>query len=543
MNSKDSKIFVRRPAKNNRSTPLLTRESKTRDWLSKKNFFLTVSAAGFFLLLTAMGLDAFQKKRAEAALDFSGNTITVKAGGNFQVALDRAKPGDTILLESGATFRGAFKLPKKNGDEFITVRSTAPDAQLPPEGRRIEPSKYAAVLPKVESDVKGEPAIAALGGAHHFRFIGIEFGPTVEGLYDIIRLGSGAEKSADELPHHIEFDRVWIHGGEKDGQRRGIAANGRHIKIQNSHISGIRRRGEESQAIAVWATDGPVEIVNNYLEAAAENILFGGAGSVLKLVPTDCIVRNNHLNKPLEWRSESWVVKNLFEIKNGRRIKVENNLMTNNWAMGQDGTAILFTTRADNGDATIIEDIEFINNIVRGSANAINVFGGEGSGGHRLKISNNQFEDINGEKWGSAGYFMKLTDWNGLIIENNTILQSGSIISAYGQPVKDFVLRNNIVFENEYGIKGDNTGSGQATIDKYLPNGTVACNLIIGRKNSLYAEENIFTESIGQVGFADREKGNYRLKSDSAYFKKPCGGRRFGADIDSGTVGKNQIDP
>ena len=539
MNSRGSKIFVRRPAGNDTSPPPLSRDSKTRDWLTKKNFFLTVSAAGFFLLLTALALGAFQKKRAEAALDFSGDTITVRAGGNFQTALDRAKPGDTILLESGATFKGAFKLPKKNGEEFITVRSSAPDAQLPPAGTRIEPSKYASVLPKVESDVKGEPAIAALGGAHHFRFIGIEFGPTVEGLYDIVRLGSGAEKSADELPHHIEFDRVWIHGGEKDGQRRGIAANGRQIRIQNSYISGIWRRGEESQAIAVWATDGPVEITNNYLEAAAENILFGGAGSFLKLVPTDCVVRHNHLNKPLEWRSEDRVVKNLFEIKNGRRIKVENNLMTNNWAMGQDGTAILFTTRADNGDATIIEDIEFAGNIVRGSANGINVFGGEGGGGRRLKISNNLFEDINGGKWGSAGFFMKSTDWNNLVIENNTILQTGSIISAYGQPVKDFVMRNNIVFENEYGIKGDNTAPGQATIEKFFPNAAVVCNLIIGRNNSHYREENLFIEAIGRIGFADREKGDYRLKSDSAYFKKMCGGRRLGADIDSSKVGKN----
>ncbi len=80
-------------------------------------------------------------------------------------------------------------------------------------------------------------------------------------------------------------------------------------------------------------TDGPVEIINNYLEAAAENILFGGAGSFLKLVPTNCVVRGNHLNKPLNWREENWEVKNLFEIKNGKNIRVENNLMTNNWTM------------------------------------------------------------------------------------------------------------------------------------------------------------------------------------------------------------------
>ncbi len=65
--------------------------------------------------------------------------------------------------------------------------------------------------------------------------------------------------------------------------------------MKNSHISGIRRKGEESQAIAVWGSDGPVEITNNYLEAAGENILFGGADSKLKLVPANCVVKGKYV--------------------------------------------------------------------------------------------------------------------------------------------------------------------------------------------------------------------------------------------------------
>ena len=486
------------------------------------------------LPLVAFGIYSYRKA---AALEISGNTITVKRGGNFQTALDRAKAGDTIRLEAGETFEGNFVLPNKTGNEFITIRSSADDTQLPPENTRISPKEYAAALPKISSTTT-EPVINTVDGSHHYRFVNIEFGGTKDGVGNIIKIGSSTEQRIEDLPHHIEFDRVYVHSTSSQGQRRGIAANGKYIRIINSYFSGITRKGEESQAIGIWSTDGPIEIANNYLEAAAENILFGGAGSYLKLVPTDCIVRDNHLNKPLNWREEGWTVKNLFEIKNARRVKIENNLMTNNWGDAQDGTAILFSTHADNGKATIIEDIMFIGNIVRGSGNGISVAGPEGSGGHNLVIRNNSFEDISGQKWDGTGFFMKSADWDGLTIENNTIINAGTIINAYG-PVKNFTFRNNIVFENEYGFKGDSTASGQLTIDKFFPNGTVSHNIIVGGSDLLYREKNFFISSVRQIGFINTELFDYRLRSNSLYTNKGTDGKQIGADLNPEKVGRN----
>src|SRR5262249_14548087 len=44
-----------------------------------------------------------------------GRSIEVKAGGDFQAALNQAKPGDAITLEAGATFPRHFNPPNKTG--------------------------------------------------------------------------------------------------------------------------------------------------------------------------------------------------------------------------------------------------------------------------------------------------------------------------------------------------------------------------------------------------------------------------------------------
>src|SRR5690606_23447694 len=92
--------------------------------------------------------------------------------------------------------------------------------------------------------------------------------------------------------------------------------------------------GNDSQAIAGWNGPGPFKIVNNYLEGAGENIMFGGATPRIEgLVPADIVIRGNHFHKPLRWRIGDpsyegipWSVKNLFELKNARRVVIDGNI-------------------------------------------------------------------------------------------------------------------------------------------------------------------------------------------------------------------------
>lgn len=57
----------------------------------------------------------------------------------------------------------------------------------------------------------------------------------------------------------------------------------------------------------------------------------------------------------------TWAVKNLFELKNARRVTIEFHVFENNWANAQMGYAILFTPRNQNGGCNwcVVEDVTF----------------------------------------------------------------------------------------------------------------------------------------------------------------------------------------
>ena len=233
----------------------------------------------------------------------SAATITVNAGGDLQAALNSAQPGDTILLQAGATWTGNYTLPPKSGTSFITVRSSASDTQLPGPGVRLTPG-YFPLLPKIKG-AGSSAAFKTATSAHHWRLQFLEIVGNAAGVGDVVRLGTGAEPTLESQPQHIVLDRVYIHGHPTMGARRGVAVNGRNITIRESYISDIKSVGVDTQAICGWGGAGPFHIENNFLSAGAENILFGGADPVIpNLVPSDITIKRNLFTKDLSWRSE-----------------------------------------------------------------------------------------------------------------------------------------------------------------------------------------------------------------------------------------------
>src|SRR5437879_7811056 len=341
----------------------------------------------------------------------TGATITVPAGGDFQAALNSAQPGDQILLAAGATYTGPFTLPVKAGNSWILIRSSTADANLPAEGQRMKPS-YAAVLPKIISADVG-PAIQTAPGAHHYRFLGVEITTTATSLnYGLVLFGDGgaAQNSLAQVPHDLILDRTYIHGNATVSLKRCVSLHRAASAVIDSYLSECHANGQDAQAICGWNGPGPFKIVNNYLEASGENVMFGGADPAnANLIPSDIEIRRNYFFKPLAWRaSGAWSVKNLLELKLGQRVLIQGNIFENSWANAQTGFAIVIWSVNQGGNApwAVTQDVWFRENIVRHAASGLQLtdrFDTPSSTTQRVRFDNNLWDDINGATWGGDG--------------------------------------------------------------------------------------------------------------------------------------------
>lgn len=469
--------------------------------------------------------------------------VTLKSGANLQDAINEAQLGDTLILEAGSTFMGPITLPKKNGTDdsaYLTIRTSNP-AGISKDGERVNPSQ-APAMPKIVSPAQ-EAAVRTADGAHHYKFVGIEFLPAGNASYvfNLINLGEDNYKSASQFPHHLIFDRCFVHTAGLNKARRGFALNSAETSILNSYVSGFAGDGDETQAIAGWNGPGPFHIVNNYLEAGAEIVLFGGGDpSIQGLVPSDIEIRRNHFYRPAEWSGRA-TIKGNFELKNARRVVIDANLIDSPIRM----TAFVLTVRNQNGKApwSTIEDVEITNNVVKHATTGVNILGADNQApsqqAKRLRIANNLFIDL--ESPGDMAYFLQVSGGNSVTIDHNTVQQAGNIISAYGKPSTNFTFINNIVQFNSYGIACfiDGPPCGSITYCHCFAQAVLRGNVIADNANvsasysvgDAFPPGNFIVASYQKLGFVDYLKDDWRISSGSPYGKRATDGKDPGVDF------------
>ena len=507
---------------------------------------------------------------ASSATPSPGQKINVRTGSDLQQAIDRAQCGETLELAAGAAFEGSLNFPAKGCDDthWITVQT---DGKIPPEGTRISPC-YAGVRslpgrpdfscssPSKEMASLVVPAHATIRVADHYRFIGLEITRPQGGLVNSLISAQNASK--------VVFDRIWAHGNDSDETLRGIGFPGANfIAVIDSYFSDfhcIAKIGACVDAQTLWAGTGDVaggtyKIVNNFLEAGAENILMGGgAGSA---TPSDLEIRRNYFYKPLTWHTSSgrrFIVKNNLELKNASRVLMEGDLFENSWGgFSQAGFQILLTPKNQSNLCAmcVVRDVTIRYCVLRHSGAGIQLSAGASDSGGlsqgmvNISIHDVLIQDINAGRYDGNGITFQISTSGGafgnISIRHNTVPVSDTQLlivgSERGRSIPGMVLADNILGVGRYQVMSTG-GHMNCAFQKVAPKDIFdACwsgynvngNLLIGGFDR-WPEGNHPVKDLESLGFSGdaTELGSLKLPLKSQYREKTEDGKDPGADIE-----------
>lgn len=302
----------------------------------------------------------------------------------------------TITLEAGATTTGPIVIPE--GTTSCSAELIIRSSRVRDIGNRRVTTADHALMHQIISPGISQAAVEVPLGVKGLAFEGIRFSRNLTETadnYGIVRVGDigyGTQRIST-LVDGLRFTRCIVDNPSNiNGAIRGITLRGaKRVLVEHSYIHQMHVIGSDAQAI--WL-DMCIrcDFTNNYLAGAAENVLLGGAantgGSQYYIAHPQNALRftGNHFHKPVEWMllydsadpgvntpaqgcregskwrnntSGNWftctgntwvpggtggplptVVKNLFELKDGRWVTLRGNLLDESWASGQQGQGL-----------------------------------------------------------------------------------------------------------------------------------------------------------------------------------------------------------
>ena len=475
-----------------------------------------------------------------------------RTGCGFQYALDNCALNDIIELTAGSTYTGPFTLKNKvSGSGWIYIRSSA-HASLPAVGTRVTTSD-ATNMPTIQvTAAAADAAIKTENTAHHYRLIGIQVQP-VSGdfVYELVSFGGALTNTAD-VPHHIIIDRCYFHGiSGQNGVRRCVAANGNYIAAIESILSEAKEVGADTQAFWAYNCQGPLLVQNCQLEAGGEIIMIGGAvpsGRTADWIPSDITIKDNTFYKPPAIDTGgSYVSKNLFELKLGRRVLFEHNHMENQQGLSQKAAAILLTPRDESSSAPFfpeaeVSDVTIRYNRMLNVGQGIHFAGADDGDGipgrtsqqlQRVLVRHNM---ISMNRQSDARLFQVTGTGNSnkapldLVIDHNTALNANGtsspqagVFSEVSSTVKTkrFVFTNNILRMGNYGWNGTSQPTISGCLGAYWESDyVITANAFVdiaesGQTFSEFPSGNYNVSNITSLSLTDYAGGNWALNGGS----------------------------
>jgi hypothetical protein len=194
---------------------------------------------------------------------------------------------------------------------------------------------------------------------------------------------------------------------------------------------------------------------------------------------------------------------------------IDDTVFTNNWVKSAPGTGQVFGIQLEDETNTVVpgSNMRIENNLFESGTKLINI-----ATSKNIQFIHNTFP-------GNSG----------------TPTSTDQLVFAYGGASQNFLLRDNIFYNNDAGLNCQLAGGAQATC---WPNLSVTKNVIIDNRTSetkairgalsnLYPVGNSFPSTIAEIQFQNLATGNWRLSATSPYKGQGTGGTDPGVDLDA----------
>jgi hypothetical protein len=428
------------------------------------------------------------------------HTLVVRVGESVQDAFDTLAPtGGTIKLEVGGVDRPhvvSLRIRERPTDAPL-ILITSDTTHLPPAGTRITRDALPG-LAVLRSDTTNTNTVKSDIRSRAIAFAGVGLAAPITNGNGIHYVGGDDQDMATpaDCPDNYSWDRCVFLGDPQIGTHQGICPGVRNARITDSSMYDIFEVGRDSQCIGGRNGTKALLVENCYLEAGAENIMFGGADSASReMMSQDIIIRRCHFKKQIAWMdlASQPSIKCLLEIKSALRVLVEACLFECNWSRDwSSGVAVMLKAANQSGRETwaTCEDFTIRNSVIRNIGSVFGLVGKNDSAEvsdwmRRVTIANVLAYDINIAPYTGTGRGCDIA--NGMedffhvdhvtYRTNQHSWMSMRFDSGITQSPGPLTFTNSVVAESSYGYWSDDNGMGFDAAAKDWPSTTISGNV------------------------------------------------------------------